>query len=493
MLEGRLREQIAELGDAGLAADEAFLIAAKRLGALDEAIAAMPRTDETERGERVETAGERSDTAGERVETAGERSDTAGERVETAGERSDTAGERSDTVDEHAEDAEKHTEAASEQPGGLWQRLGLAAEASSVEARREFIAMGSLACAAAVAVKAPELFGLELEHFDQFYARNLSLLVLPFLAGYFAWKRRLAPRRLALLAAPFVAVAVIVNVYPFEPGSDVPDTEVLAALHLPILLWLVVGFAHAAGDWRSHDKRMDFVRFTGEWCLYYGLIALGGGVFAGSAAGIFAAIGLDAGQFIGLWLVPCGAAGAVVVAAWLAESRQGVLERIAPVLTRLFTPMFAALLAVFLIAVALTGRGIDVGRGVLIFFDLLLALILGLVIYSIAVRDRQAPPGLFDILQLALVITALLVDLLVLGAIVSRLSDFGTTPNRIAALGENLVLLVNLAWSAWLYFGFWRGRRPFAALERWQTAYAPVYAVWAAGVVVAFPLVFSFA
>ena len=81
------------------------------------------------------------------------------------------------------------------------------------------------------------------------------------------------------------------------------------------------------------------------------------------------------------------------MAAWLAESRQGVLERITPVLTRLFTPMFAALLAVFLIAVALTGRGIDVGRGVLIFFDLLLALILGLVIYSIAVRDRQALPA----------------------------------------------------------------------------------------------------
>ena len=427
------------------------------------------------------------------MDTADERVDTAGERSETAGERSDTVGERVETVDEHAEDTEKHTEDASEQPGGLWQRLGLAAEAGSVEARREFIAMGSLACAAAVAVKAPELFGLQPDHDGEFYARNLGLLVLPFLAGYFAWKRGLDPKRLALLAVPFVVTAAVVNAYPFERGRYDSDTEILAALHLPILLWLVVGFAHAAGDWRSHDKRMDFVRFTGEWCLYYGLIALGGGVFAGSAAGIFAAIGLDAGQFIGLWLVPCGAAGAVVVAAWLAESRQGVLERIAPVLTRLFTPMFAALLAVFLIAVALTGRGIDVGRGVLIFFDLLLALILGLVIYSIAVRDRQAPPGLFDILQLALVITALLVDLLVLGAIVSRLSDFGTTPNRIAALGENLVLLVNLARSAWLYFGFWRGRRPFAALERWQTAYAPVYAVWAAGVVVAFPLAFGFA
>ena len=296
-----------------------------------------------------------------------------------------------------------------------------------------------------------------------------------------------------LLAVPFVAAAAIVNAYPFAGGSDVPDTEVLAALHLPILLWLVVGLAHAGGDWRSHDKRMRFVRFTGEWLVYFGLIALGGGVLAGSTTGIFAAIGIDAGRFVALWVVPCGAAGAVVVAAWLAESRQGVLERIGPVLIRMFTPLFTALLVAFLLAMALTGRGIDVGRGVLIFFDVLLALILGLVIYSIAVRDPQASPGLFDVLQLALVVAALLVDLLVLGAIVGRLSDLGATPNRVAALGENLVLLVNLAWTAWLFLRFWRGRCDFATVERWQTAYAPVYAIWLAAVVVAFPPLFSFA
>ena len=338
--------------------------------------------------------------------------------------------------------------------------------------------MGALACGAAVAIKTPEIVGVHLEHDGEFYARNVSLLVLPFLAGYLAWKRRLGRLMLGLLAGAFAAAAVIVNVYPFDGGRDTSDTEVLAALHLPILLWLAVGLAHAGGDWRSHAKRMDFVRFTGEWVVHFGLIALGGGVLAGSTTGIFSAIGIDVGEFIGLWMLPCGAAGAAVVAAWLAESRQGVLERIAPVLTRLFTPLFTAMLVSFLVAMALTGRGIDVGRGVLIFFDVLLALVLALVIYSVAARDPDAPRGLFDLLQLLLVAAALLVDLLVLGAIVGRLSDFGATPNRIAALGENLVLLANLAWSAWLYLGFWQGRRPFAALERWQTAYAPVYVLW---------------
>ena len=76
--------------------------------------------------------------------------------------------------------------------------------------------------------------------------------------------------------------------------------------------------------------------------------------------------------------------------------------------------------------------------------------------------------------------------------ITGRITEFGTTPNKAAALGENVILLVNLAWSAWLMLGLLRRRTPFAALERWQTAYLPVYAVWAWVVVLVFPPVFGY-
>jgi hypothetical protein len=55
-----------------------------------------------------------------------------------------------------------------------------------------------------------------------------------------------------------------------------------------------------------------------------------------------------------------------------------------------------------------------------------------------------------------------------------------------------VILLVNLAWSAVLYIRFLRGRGSFTGLERWQTDYLPVYAVWAAIVVIAFPPVFGY-
>jgi hypothetical protein len=133
-----------------------------------------------------------------------------------------------------------------------------------------------------------------------------------------------------------------------------------------------------------------------------------------------------------------------------------------------------------------------VEREVLIGFDLLLVLVVGLVLYAASARDPQAPPDFFDGLQLLLVLSALAVDGVALASIAARISEFGFTPNRVAALGENLILLVNLTWSAWLYARFLRHRSSFTVLEGWQIAYLPVYSVWAALVVVVFPPLFNY-
>jgi hypothetical protein len=162
------------------------------------------------------------------------------------------------------------------------------------------------------------------------------------------------------------------------------------------------------------------------------------------------------------------------------------------VLTRLFTPLFTMLLLVFLATMAWTGSPINVKREVLIGFDLLLAVVVGLVLYAASARDAQAPPDFSDGLQLLLVVSALMVDGVALWAIAARISEFGFTPNRVAALGENLILLVNLTWSAWLYARFLRNRSSFAALEGWQIAYLPVFSIWAALVVVVFPPLFGY-
>ncbi len=421
-LEDHLREQIVGLVDAGLAADEAFLVAVKRMGSLDD----LSR------------------------EFAREHSDRLWKQL----------------VVDPFESAEPHG-----------------------RARRDAAVAFCIAVAAAAAVKAPGLFGFQWGEAEGFYARNLSLFVLPLLAGYFVWKRRLDTRAVRGLAAAIVAAGVFANVYPHASGGS---TEVLSVLHLPIALWLVVGIAYAGGRWGQVGGRMDFIRFSGELFIYYVLIALGGGVLTGFMVMIFQAIGVDVELFFQSWLLPCGAMGAVVIASWLVEAKQSVIENMAPVLTRLFTPLFVAVLVAFLATLLWTGRGVDIERNLLIAFDLLLVVVLGLLLYSVSARDHRAPPGVFDVLQVVLLVSALLADAVALWAIAARISEFGFSPNRVAALGENAILLVNLAWSTVLYVRFLRGRGSFSRLERWQTDYLPVYAVWAAIVVIAFPPLFGF-
>jgi hypothetical protein len=421
-LEDHLREQIAALTAAGLAPDEAFLVAVKRLGGLD----ALSREFALEHSER------------------------------------------------------------------LWKQLVLppadTGEQKSATLTNALVAF-CLAVAAAVAIKLPALFGIGLDENEGFYLRNLSLFVLPLVTCYFAWKRGMRARTAGWLAAAFVAAGVFVNVYPFTPEGN---TEVLSGLHAPIALWIAVGVAYAGGRWGEVAGRMDFIRFSGELFIYYVLIALGGGVLMGFTFGIFEAIGIDIEPFFETWILPCGAMGGVLVASWLVETKQSVIENMAPVLARLFTPLFTIVLLVFLSIVLATGRPLDIEREVLIVFDMLLVVVLGLLLYALSARDPRAPAGVFDVVQVVLVVSALVADAVALWAIAARITEFGFTPNRVAALGMNVILLVNLAWSAVIYVRFLRGRGGFADLERWQTTYLWVYAVWAAMVVTVFPPLFQY-
>ncbi|WNV86075.1 permease prefix domain 1-containing protein [Umezawaea sp. Da 62-37] len=423
-LEDHLRGSVDELVAVGLHADEAFLVAVKRMGSLD---------------------------------------------------------------DLSREFAREHSER-------LWKQLVLSGDTDGPErdtprSRRDLLAMIACAAGAAVAVKVPELLGKGFDDDPAFYATNATLLVLPWLAGFLAWRRRAGRAVIAVLVALFALGAVGANAFPLGEESQ---SLVLTAIHLAIALWFVVGLAYVSDDLRAPRRRMDFVRFTGECFIYYVLIALGGAVLVAFLFGTFAAIGITPDAFVGQWLVPCGAAAGLVVAGWLVEAKQSVVENIAPVLTRLFTPLFTAVLLAFLVALAVTSGAIDVEREALILFDLLLVVVLALLLYSISARDPLAPPSLFDKLQLALVVSALIIDVLVLLEITGRITEFGTTPNKAAALGENVILLANLAWSAWLALGLVRRRTPFAAVERWQTAYLPVFAGWAWIVVLVFPPLFAY-
>jgi hypothetical protein len=372
----------------------------------------------------------------------------------------------------------------------LWKQLVLLPAAPDDEAtggtgRRELGIVLALAVGAGTAVK----IGSETLAENTFLS-NVAFLVVPFLLGYFVWKRRPSGALVAALAATLAVTCAIVNLYPFDDGGS---TMFLAALHAPVLAWTAVGVAYTGGRWRSSDRRMDFVRFTGELVIYLALLALGGGVLLGLTAALLGIVGVDLEPVLEGWIMPYCVPGAVLVAAWLVEAKQEVVENIAPVLTKVFTPLTTVMLVVSFVVLLGAGGLTTVDRELLILLDAVLVLVLALLLYSISARDPLARPGFFDGLQLVLVVAALAVDAVALTAMLTRIAEFGASPNKVAALGLNLLLLVHLVRTGWLLLGFCRHRTGFRALEHWQTTYLPVYAVWAAVVVVAFGPLFGFA
>ena len=266
----------------------------------------------------------------------------------------------------------------------------------------DLVLAGALALAAAAAIQVPALFGAQLGPAPGgFYARNFSLLVLPLLATRLLCRHGTNLTRAVTVGALFAAAGALANAFPLAAGGA---TEILTAIHVPIALWLVVGLAYAGGGWRTVSGRMRFVRFSGEWFIHYVLFALGGGVLTLLAVIMFEAAGVGVDRFVEQWLLPCGAAGAVIVAAWLADGGRRVSERLAPLLARVFTPLFAALLIAFLAALVWTGRGIAMDREVLIAFDLLLVLVVGLLLFAVSARETAAARGPFDALRLVLAV-----------------------------------------------------------------------------------------
>ena len=380
-------------------------------------------------------------------------------------------------------------EFAREHSERLWKQLALVpadTDSGAGPAWHELAVVLALAVGAGAALKA----GGTWIHGSAAFARNAGLLVMPFVAAYFVWRRRVSRRVIVALLIAFAALATVLNVYPYASGGS---TGTLAALHAPVIGWLVVGVAYVAGRWRSDARRMDFARFTGELAIYFALLAMGGGVLVGLTSGVLSMIGTDVQPVMQDWVLPFAVPGALVVAAWLVEAKKNVIENIAPVLTKIFTPLTIVMLLTVLVALATAGGLSSVNRDLLIAMDAVLILVECLLLYAISARDPLARAGLFDAVQLVLVVAALAVDAVMLAAMVTRIAEFGTSPNKLAALGLNLLLLVQLLGTAWVTIGFLRGKQPFASLEHWQTRYLPIYGAWATIVVVAFGPVFGFA
>jgi len=378
--------------------------------------------------------------------------------------------------------------------GRVWKQLFPNEKGRGLRRNKELFILLILGIVQFVISQLPFLFGMKLDGpFEAHYFLTLIVLVFSVFCCYFLWKRGAGLIMIISYAVLYLLIAVVSNIYLISMKQEESTTMILMLIHLPLFFWLSLLPAYTGpGEFRNPGRQLDFIRFTGETFLYGILIGCGTAVLIGAASFLFSDTGISMDVLFEqifltgiLPLIPLAAAA-------LVEAKGHLIENFAPVLARIFLPLFLLLLIIFLSFSWIAGTPMSGNRELLIVIDLLLALILAMILYTSSIERDEGTRSIWDIIILLSIGAAVIVDIYALVAILGRFSEFGITPNRLAATGENFLLLLNLGGLFFLYSKFTAGKTTRKSIMQFQGLFLAVYAVWLLIVGLLFPIIFSF-
>jgi hypothetical protein len=309
------------------------------------------------------------------------------------------------------------------------------------------------------------------------------------IAAFFAWKQGLHVRQLIFPALIFFASLLYVNMLPVNSGSD---TLFLVFIHLPILIWLLVGHVFSGADISMSEKRIDFLRYHGDLLVMGAVIMLAGGLFSALTIGLFTLIDLHIEHFYSQYIIVSALPAVPLLATLLVQQNPTLVSKISPVIARIFTPLVTLMLFIFLGAFIYSGKDPYNDREFLLIFNGILIGVMALLLFSVSESTKDSASKFQRISLVVLAFLAIIDNGIALSAIAFRLMEMGITPNRMAVLGSNVLVLLNLIFVTRQLLGLLNGQKTLADVEASMTRFLPYYALWAAIVSFVFPLVFSF-
>ncbi|SHH92513.1 DUF4153 domain-containing protein [Clostridium grantii] len=315
---------------------------------------------------------------------------------------------------------------------------------------------------------------------------NIIFGIFPFIATYFVYNNIPKRKILYTIAGLFIISAIYINLLPLEQK----DSITMAYLHLPIFSWILMGLAFSGNEYRSGSKRLAYLKFNGEFCILYAIMAISGMLLTALTMQLFNFVGLDISKFYFNNVVIFGVAGLAMVATYLVTRNLKLAKNIAPYIAKIFSPLVLATLMVYIITVIWVGKNPLLDRNFLISFNGILISVLTVTIFSITESGTDERKTISDYINFALIVLALGIDSVALSAIVFRLSSYGISPNRIVVLGVNILIWVNLIWIMLSYMGFLKNKTGAVAVQNAVTKYLPFYGFWAGIVTFVFPLIF---
>lgn len=337
-------------------------------------------------------------------------------------------------------------------------------------------------------IKIPGIF--KLSYSDEiFYMKNAAIIVFFGLVLFTMLFNRISePKKLITIALIFLIAVIYINLLPSDSqGASVQ----LAYIHLPFLMWFTYGIVFTGFEFRDHNKRIEFIRFNGDLAIVYALLAIAGGLLTAITIGLFSSIGLNIENLYVETIVVMGAAAAPVVAAYLIEKLPALVSKAAPVIAAIFSPVVFITLIIFLITILVTGKDPYNDRDFLLIFNIMLLGVMGIITFSISESSVIKNQKYNAIVLFALSVVTIIIDLIALSAIFYRLGQYGLTPNRLAVLVSNILVLINLTLIMINLFRINFRRKNFSIVETTVSKFLPVYLGWIIIVTFGFPIIFG--
>jgi hypothetical protein len=365
-------------------------------------------------------------------------------------------------------------------------RLCLGRDEISWGSSRDLIFVVIASLLAGFFAKLPAILSLNEEFF---YTRNAGFIVFPALAAWFGWKHRLSLSQALIIAGSMLASLVFIN---FLPQAQKSDTLLLSCIHLPVLLWALTGFAFTGEARNNPEKRLGYLRFNGDLVVMTTLILLAGALMSGVTIGLFELIGLRIENFYFEYVVIFGLPAAPILGTYLTRTNPQLVDKVSPVIAKIFSPVVLTMLVAYLIAIIYSGKNPYSDREFLLLFNVLLAGVMAIIFFSIAESSRNNANKLETWILFLLSVVTIIVNGIALSAILFRISEWGFTPNRTAVLGANVLFLLNLLLVTARLFTVLTNKAGIEDVGKVISTYLPIYIIWAFIVTVLFPLVFAF-
>lgn len=324
---------------------------------------------------------------------------------------------------------------------------------------------------------------------DIFYAKNIGFIVFPALMVYFVWKQH---QPLNKLIAPLVISLISALYINLLPAPLKSDSVSQAFFHLPLFLWVIFGYIYIGGDITATGKKINFLRFNGDLLVLSGLMLIAGGLFTAITINLFEVLKVNITTIYFNYFVAIGLSIIPLFAAYLIENNGHIVQKVSPVIARIFTPLVTITLFIYLVTIFFTGTYPTANRDYLLLFNVLLIAVMALILFSLSEVAKHTQQKLNQIILFVLSVLAIIVNGIALGAILYRINDFGFSPNRLAVLGGDILILVNLLLVSFNLFKVVKGRVEVEKVESSIALFLPLYFVWTAFVTFGFPILFQY-